>query len=76
MQRANDDLLSYLIAQAQTGAKNWFGYPQQRLINISLCHKMAENHGADMTPEEIVDYVIRLNDLIFKKIVSNANDRS
>lgn len=37
---------------------------------------MAENHGADMTPEEIVDYVIRLNDLIFKKIVSNANDRS
>ena len=76
MQKASDDLLGYLIAQAQTGAKNWFGYPQQRLINISLCHKMAENYGADMTPEEIVDYVIRLNDLIFKKIVSNANDRS
>ena len=72
MQRASDDLLSYLIAQAQTGAKNWFGYPQQRLINITLCHKIAEAHAPDMTPEEVVNYVIKLNDLIYKRIVTNG----
>jgi hypothetical protein len=74
MQRASDDLLTYLVTQAQTGSKNWFGYPQQRLINISLCHKIAENHAPDMTPDEVVNYVIRLNDLIFKKIVTNGKD--
>ena len=72
MQRASDDLLSYLIAQAQTGAKNWFGYPQQRLININLCHKIAEAHAPDMTPEEVVNYVIKLNDVIYKRIVTNG----
>ena len=74
MQRASDDLLAYLVTQAQTGSKNWFGYPQQRLINISLCHKIAESHAPDMTPDEVVNYVIRLNDLIFKKIVTNGKD--
>ena len=74
MQRASDDLLAYLVTQAQTGSKNWFGYPQQRLINISLCHKISENHAPDMTPDEVVNYVIRLNDLIFKKIVTNGKD--
>jgi hypothetical protein len=75
MQRASDDLLSYLITQAQTGAKNWFGYPQQRLINISLCHQIAAKHADCMSPDEVVDYVLRLNDQIFKRIVTNANDR-
>jgi|694.fasta_scaffold148477_1 hypothetical protein len=72
MQRASDDLLSYLITQAQTGAKNWFGYPQQRLINISLCHQIAANHADCMSPDEVVDYVLKLNDQIFKRIVTNG----
>jgi len=72
MQRASEDLLGYLVAQAETGAKNWFGYPQQRIVNIALCHRIAEAHAPDMTPEEIVDYVTRLNDLIFRRIVANA----
>jgi hypothetical protein len=72
MSRASEDLLSYLVAQAQTGAKNWFGYPQQRIVNIALCHRIAEAHAPDMTPDEVVDYVVKLNNLIYQRIVTNA----
>ena len=68
----SDDLLGYLIAQAQTGAKNWFGYPQQRILNIALCHQLAVAHADKMSPTEIVDYVIALNNQIFRKIVTSA----
>jgi hypothetical protein len=34
----SDDLLSYLVSQAGSGQKNWFGFAQQRLTGINLSH--------------------------------------
>lgn len=72
MTQASDDLLSYLVAQAQTGAKNWYGYPQQRILNIKLCNEIAAAHADKMTPKQVVDYVLELNDMIFRRIVTSA----
>jgi hypothetical protein len=37
-----------------------------------LCHRIAEAHAPDMTPDEVVDYVVKLNNLIYQRIVTNA----
>jgi hypothetical protein len=66
---SNNDLLSYLIAQAGSGQKNWFGFAQQRLTGISLAHEIAKHHADKLTPEEAVDYAIRLNNAIYQKII-------
>ena len=34
--KTTDDLLSYLVAQAGSGQKNWFGFAQQRLTGIEI----------------------------------------
>jgi len=34
-----------------------------------LAFDIAKNHASSMTPEEVVDYVLQLNSLIFKKII-------
>lgn len=65
----NTELLNYLIAQANSGTKNWFGFPQQRITGISLAHEIAANHADKMTPDEITDYVIKLNNSIYQKII-------
>lgn len=62
------DLLNYLIDQSEI-RKDWFGYMQQRLTAIPLAHKIAENHADTMSPEEIVDFAIRLNNSIHSKII-------
>jgi len=36
---------------------------------ISLSHEIARNHADKMTPDEIVDYAIELNEIIYQKIV-------
>jgi len=64
-----DDLFAYIISQANSGEKNWFGYSQQRITGIYLAHEMAKIHGDKMTPEEIVSYVIRLNNAIYAKLL-------
>jgi len=65
----NTELLNYLIAQANSGTKNWFGFSQQRITGITLAHEIAANHADKMTPDEITDYVIKLNNSIYQKII-------
>ena len=62
------DLLNYLIDQSEM-RKDWFGYMQQRITAIPLAHKIAENHADKMSPEEIVDFAIRLNNTIHNRII-------
>jgi hypothetical protein len=66
----SNDLLGFLEAQAATGDKQWFGFLQQKIIGITLAHQIAANHADKMTPEEVVDYVVGLNNQIFQKIIS------
>lgn len=73
IQSAND-LLSYLINQAGSGVKNWFGYSQQRITGIYLAHEIAKNHAATMTPEEITKFVVDLNNSIFKNIIEKKDN--
>lgn len=65
----SNDLLSYVVGLAATGQKNWFGYPQQRVAGIYLAYEIAKNHADTLTPEQVVDYVQRLNTAIFHKIL-------
>lgn len=64
-----NDLLSYVVSLAQSGQKNWFGFPQQRITGIHLAHEIAKLHADKMSPEEVVDYVVRLNNAIFSKLL-------
>ena len=63
------DLLAYLITQSSSGAKNWFGFQQQKITGINLAYEIAKNHANVMEPEEVTDYVARLNDSIYKKLI-------
>lgn len=65
----SNELLSYVVGLAGTGQKNWFGYPQQRIAGIYLSYEIAKIHADNMTPEEVVEYVQRLNTAIFHKIL-------
>jgi hypothetical protein len=67
-----NDLLSYLVTLAQTGQKNWFGFPQQRIAGIHLAYEIAKIHADKMSPEEVVDYVVRLNNAIFQKLLKGT----
>ena len=67
--QSNQDLLNYLITQANSGAKNWFGYPQQRLTGIHIAYEIAKYHADKMTPEEVAEYARRLNNAIYSKLV-------
>jgi hypothetical protein len=66
----SNDLLGYLEAQAATGDKQWFGFVQQKIIGITLAHQIAANHADKMTPQEIVEFVVALNNQIYFKIIS------
>ena len=72
--QSSNDLLSYLINQAGSGVKNWFGYSQQRITGIYLCHEIARNHADKMTPDEITRFVIDLNNSIFKNIIEKKDN--
>jgi len=69
IQNNSDDLLTYLVTQINSGAKNWFGFQQQKVAGIHLAYKMAETHGDRMKPEEIAEFVFRLNNAIYKRII-------
>ena len=64
-----NDLLSFLISQANSGQKNWFSYQQQRIIAIDTAHKIAIAHANTMTPDQVVEYVITLNNAIYNKLI-------
>ena len=63
------DLLNFIISQANSGQKNWFGFQEQKIAGINTAYEMAVNHADKMTPDEIVEYVLRLNNAIFQKII-------
>lgn len=67
--KSNNDLLSFLIAQSGSGQKNWFGFAQQRLTGINLAHEIAANHADTMSPDEVVEYVVSLNNSIYKHLI-------
>lgn len=64
-----NDLLSYIVNLADNGEKNWFGWRQQRITGTSLCHEIAKRHADTLSPEEVVDYVLRLNNAIYQKLL-------
>jgi two-component sensor histidine kinase len=66
---SENDLLRYLAQRADSGEKQWFGRMQQRVTGITLAHEIAANHADKMTPEQVANYVVDLNNQIFKKIV-------
>jgi len=66
-----NDLLGFLVGQSSQ-TKDWFGYRQQNLTGIDLAYKIASNHADKMTPDEVVDYVIGLNQSIFNKIIKGT----
>lgn len=65
----SQDLLSYIVTMANSGQKNWFGFPQQRIVGIHLAYEIAKVHADKMTPEEIAEFVVRLNNAVFQKLV-------
>ena len=69
IQNNSDDLFTYLVSQQCSGAKNWFGFQQQRIAGIYLAYKIAENHADRMSPEECADYAFRLNNAVYNKLV-------
>ena len=66
-----NDLLAYLVNQAES-RKDWFGFPQQRLTAIALSHEIAKVHADKMTPIEVVDYAIELNEVIYHRIIKQS----
>ena len=67
-----NDLLAYLVAQSESGNKQWFGFLQQKITGISLAHQIAVNHADKMTPDEVVDYVIKLNNVLFTRLIKQG----
>jgi hypothetical protein len=62
------DLLAFLVGQADS-SKNWFGFTQQRITAIVLAHDIARSHADKMTPEQVVEYAIQLNQTIYNRII-------
>ena len=70
MQQNNSEaLLHYLVTQANSGVKNWFGFQQQRIAGINLAYKIAERHADKMTPDEIAEYAFKLNNAVYAKLI-------
>lgn len=65
----SDALFIYLLEQSSSGSKNWFGFQQQRLAGIHLAYKIAENHADSMSPEQITDFVSKLNNSVYAKLI-------
>ena len=63
-----NDLLGFLVQQSE-GRKDWFGFTQQRLTAVSLAHEIAKRHADKMTPKEVVQYAIELNEVIYHNII-------
>jgi hypothetical protein len=64
----SNDLLNFLVSQSDS-SKNWFGFQQQRITAISLAHEIAKNYADKLTPDEVVDYAIAINESIYHKII-------
>jgi hypothetical protein len=69
IQNNSQDLLNYLLNQANSGNKNWFGFQQQRIAGINVAYEIAKNHADKMTPEQCAEYALKLNNAIYSKLV-------
>jgi hypothetical protein len=65
-------LLGFLISQSNSGVKNWFGFQQQRIAGINTAYEIAKYHADKLSPEEVVDYVVKLNNAIYQKMIKNG----
>lgn len=65
-----NDLLSFLVTQAES-RRDWFGFTQQRMTAITLAHDIAKVHADKMTPQEVVEYAVQVNEAIYKTIISS-----
>lgn len=70
--QSNNDLLGFLISQSNSGVKNWFGFQQQRIAGINTAYEIAKIHADKLSPEEVVDYVVKLNNVIYQKMIKNG----
>jgi hypothetical protein len=70
--KTNNDLLGYLLRESLNAPKSWFGFPQQKITGIALAHSIAANHADKMTPQEIVNYVVSLNNEIYNGIIKKG----
>lgn len=68
-QNNSEALLHYIVTQANSGNKNWFGFQQQRIAGINLAYRIAERHANTMTPDEVTDYVVKLNNSIYRNLI-------
>lgn len=66
---SENDLLRYLQDRMLSGDSNWFSYPEQRLTGIALAHEIAARHADKFTPEQVVDYVVKLNNAIYTNML-------
>ena len=64
-----ENILSFLESHRTSGDKDWFGFAQQKVTGINLCHEIAAHHADKFTPEEVVEYVIGLNNAIYQKFI-------
>jgi hypothetical protein len=69
----NNDLLDYLLEQAASKDRRWFSFEQQKILGIQIAYDIARNHADKMSPEQVVDYVIRLNGAIYHKLIVGNN---
>lgn len=69
IQNNSEALINYLITQANSGQKNWFGFQQQRIAGIHIAYEIAKRHADKMSPEEVADYANRLNNAIYNKLI-------
>ena len=67
----NSDLLNFLVTQAES-RKDWFGFTQQRLTAVALAHDIARHHADKMTPEQVAEYALVLNEVIYHKIIKTT----
>jgi hypothetical protein len=70
--QSSNDLLGFLISQSNSGVKNWFGFQQQRIAGINTAYEIAKIHADTLSPEEVVDYVVKLNNAIYQKMIKNG----
>lgn len=64
----SNDLLTFLVTQAES-RKDWFGFTQQRITAVALAHDIARHQADKMTPDQVVQYAIDLNEAIYHKII-------
>lgn len=64
----SSDLLWFLLQQ-KTQKPDWFSHSEQKITGIQLAHQIAAAHADKLTPDEVVEYVVQLNDRMYQKMI-------